>query len=347
MYCSHLSVLQEVLDETKIEKLNKYFSGLIGSACNNITVSKVAKEIEVSPNVASQVLTKCMKEGMLNVSYAVRCPECNMLIKRVDQLSDIPSGEFECYGCNEKIEVTPQDIEIIYGMAENKVFIRGQQIEDNKPLARAVVQEDSLAGVLLAGGANEYLFNLSDEQYQYLSDMYDRVKSRNGTTKKIGDTLENLTKELFNMCPAFRATGIRTTTNQIDCCVRNKIFMNFGIFNVLGARFFIECKNENKTPSGGYFSKLHSIISITNAGAKGECIKFGIIVSKNKGPETFKQLAVKSYLADGIVIISICGKELKNLFDTKGNLLELIERKAMEIMVDSTTDLKEAGLYDS
>lgn len=50
---------------------------------------------------------------------------------------------------------------------------------------------------------------------------------------------------------------------------------------------------------------------------------------------------------DGIVIIAICGDELRNLFDNKGNLLDLIERKANEIMIDSTTDLKEAGLYES
>lgn len=86
---------------------------------------------------------------------------------------------------------------------------------------------------------------------------------------------------------------------------------------------------------------------MTNAGSKCECIKFGIIISKNKGPRTFKQLAVKSYLADGIVIISICGDELKEMFDTKGNFLELIERKAVEIMMDATTDLKQAGLYES
>lgn len=90
-----------------------------------------------------------------------------------------------------------------------------------------------------------------------------------------------------------------------------------------------------------------SIISLTNAGGKGQCIKFGIIISKEKGPSTFKELAVKSYLADGVVIISICGEELKELFDNRGNLLDLIERKTTEIMLDSTTDLVKAGLYKS
>ena len=119
------------------------------------------------------------------------------------------------------------------------------------------------------------------------------------------------------------------------------------ILDVIGGRFFIECKNESGTPRGEYMSKLHSIISNTNSGEKGRCIKFGIIISKEKGPSTFKKLAVKFYLKDGIVIISICGDELKNLFEKKGNLLDLIERKANEIMMDSTTDLVEAGLFES
>lgn len=346
MYCSRLSVLQELLTEDKIIKLNNYFSGLIGSACNNITVSKVAKAIDVLPGIASQVLTKCMKEGILNVSYAIRCPECSMLIKRVETTADIPEGVFECYGCNEEIEVTPQDIEIIYSLVDSRVFIEGQQV-NNMSSARTVVREDSMESVFLAGGVNEYLFHLTDEQYQHLSDMYARVKSRKGTTKNVGDTLERLTEELFNMCPIFKAAGIRTTTNQIDCCVRNKMYVNFGILQTLGSRFFIECKNENETPSGGYLSKLHSIISVTNSGPGGEGIKFGIIISKEKGPSTFKELAVKYYLAHKIVIISICGDELKELFDTKGNLLELIERKTAEITLDATTDLKKSGLYDA
>lgn len=83
----------------------------------------------------------------------------------------------------------------------------------------------------------------------------------------------------------------------------------------------IECKNENKTPSGSYLSKLHSILSVINAGGKENGIKFGII-------------------------ISIFGKELEELFKTKGNLLELLERKASEIIMDATTDMKSAGLYD-
>ena len=344
MYCSHLSMLQEIIDEDKIKQLEKFFVTQIGSAADNITVSKVKKALDVPASVASRILTKCKEEGIVTTSYAVRCPICNMLIKKVDSVAELPKGKFECYGCDEEIEITPADIEIIYAIVDNRVFIEGQQYE-RESSARAVVREDSMESIFLTGGINEYLFSPTEEEYLYLKDMYTSIKSRKGTTKKIGDSLENLVIKLFNLCPIFRAAGIKTSTNQIDCCVTNKMFINFGVLNTIGERFFIECKNENQTPSGGYMSKLHSIIDNTNAGGKVKCVKFGIIISKEKGPSTFKSLAIKNYLSEGIVIIWICGKEIEELIDNRGNLLELIDRKASEIMLDATTDLKKAGLY--
>lgn len=347
MYCSHLSALEGLLNDDQIQSLESYFSNLIGGAAKNITVSKLSRALEIPPQVASRVLTKCKEIGIINVFYTIRCPECGMLIKKVDSIADIPSEPFECYGCNEEIEVEPSDIELVYALENDSVFTEGQQ-EGLDLSARAVVPEDSMESIFLAdNNINEYLFHPTDEEYEKLKSMYKSIKNRSGTTKKIGDTLEDLTEYLFNLCSIFKAAGIRTSTNQIDCCVRNRMYLKYGILDIIGGRFFIECKNEGKTPSGGYMSKLHSIIANTNSGENGRCIKFGIIISKEKAPSTYKDLAVKYYLNDGIVIISICGDELKNLFDKKGNLLDLIERKANEIMIDSTTDLVEAGLYES
>jgi hypothetical protein len=347
MYCSHLSALEGLLNDDQIQSLESYFSNLIGGAAKNITVSKLSRALEIPPQVASRVLTKCKEIGIINVFYTIRCPECGMLIKKVDSIADIPSEPFECYGCNEEIEVEPSDIELVYALENDSVFTEGQQ-EGLDLSARAVVPEDSMESIFLAGNnINEYLFHPTDEEYEKLKSMYKSIKNRSGTTKKIGDTLEDLTEYLFNLCSIFKAAGIRTSTNQIDCCVRNRMYLKYGILDIIGGRFFIECKNEGKTPSGGYMSKLHSIIANTNSGENGRCIKFGIIISKEKAPSTYKDLAVKYYLNDGIVIISICGDELKNLFDKKGNLLDLIERKANEIMIDSTTDLVKAGLYES
>ena len=78
-----------------------------------------------------------------------------------------------------------------------------------------------MESIFLAGSINEYLFSPTEEEYLHLKKMYSSIKSRKGTTKKIGDSLEDLVKELFNLCPIFRAAGIKTSTNQIDCCVTN------------------------------------------------------------------------------------------------------------------------------
>ena len=40
MYCSHLSMLQGILTEEKIKQLEKFFVTQIGSATDNITVTK-------------------------------------------------------------------------------------------------------------------------------------------------------------------------------------------------------------------------------------------------------------------------------------------------------------------
>ena len=289
MYCSHLSALEGLLNDDQIQSLESYFSNLIGGAAKNITVSKLSRALEIPPQVASRVLTKCKEIGIINVFYTIRCPECGMLIKKVDSIADIPSEPFECYGCNEEIEVEPSDIELVYALENDSVFTEGQQ-EGLDLSARAVVPEDSMESIFLAGNnINEYLFHPTDEEYEKLKSMYKSIKNCTGTTKKIGDTLEDLTEYLFNLCSIFKAAGIRTSTNQIDCCVRNRMYLKYGILDIIGGRFFIECKNEGKTPSGGYMSKLHSIIANTNSGENGRCIKFGIIISKEKGPSTFKR----------------------------------------------------------
>lgn len=345
MYCSRLSVLKELLSETDIEKIEIYFSSLIGSAKTSITVSKVVEATNIPANLVIKALTKCKENGLLDVAYSIRCPNCEMLIKKVSTLAEIPNEPFECYNCEEEVEIQPEFIEVIYSLVDDDcVFIDGQQ-NDSDTSARSVAPENSMAQIFQAGGINEYLFHPTDDQYSDLSNLYSRVVNASGKKEK-GDTLEHLTAVLFNLCTAFNAAGMRTSTNQIDCFVRNKLYLDYGILRNIGARFYIECKNENTTPSGSYISKLHSIISTTNASSNGECIRFGIIVSKKSAPKTFKAQAVKYYLSQKIVIIAICGKEIKQLIDQKGNLLELIERKATEIMVDSTSDLVQAGLYD-
>ncbi len=349
MFCSRLLILQEIVSHENLVKINDYFYSLIGNEKNVITVSKLAKAIDISENLAAKVLIKCRDANILCEKYSIRCPNCGLLVKRIESLEEINDDCFQCYNCDEDFFVSPKDIELLYSLVEDgkSVFIDGQQNNTSCSTAISVAPSDTLHGVLLAGGVNEYFWHFDDSKQAYFMEFLKRVKLAKGTTKKIGDTLENMTKELFKCCSAFVVSNIRTTTNQIDGFIRNKMYVPYGVFNKIGSEFIIECKNESNTPKGEYLSKMHSILTVANAGEEGKKIKFGIIVSKKKGPSTFRTLAVKYYLSNKIVIISISINELEDLISKKGNLLEMIDRKIIEIETDSTTDLKECGLYSS
>lgn len=344
MYYSRLSMLSNLIENSKIEQLDKFFLELTENTNKNITVSKVSRAIDLSNEITSKILVRCRDEGLLSISYGIKCPECGMLFKRIEDIKDIPDDSLFCYSCEREVDISAKDIEVLFSLTDTPLFNLGQQETKRVPPASPVVQGDSLENLLLAGNVlNNVFFSPIDSQYDELEKMYDSIFKETRTTKETGDKLEDLIIFLFNLSSAFRANGIRTTTNQVDCFVRNKIFLPYGIFNLIGGRFVIECKNEGKTPKGDYMSKIHSIIMTANG--KGNYVKFGIIVSKERGPKTFRSLANKYYLANEIVVIAICGEEINELIKYKSNLFELIERKINEIIFDSTTDLKAAGLY--
>lgn len=224
----------------------------------------------------------------------------------------------------------------------------GRSMSDKEILEYLLIEEDrqemDIKAIIAAGGVNKHLFHPTEEEYEELLKMYDAVEHPSGTTKEMGDTLENLVKYLFNLCLAFEARGLRTATNQIDCCVNSKMHLKYGIFDIIGGHFFIECKNENKAPSGGVFLKLESIISNTNPLGMTDAVRFGIVISKEKAPETYKKHAVTTWLSNKIVIIAICGEELKKLFEERGNLLDLIEWKIFEVTGNVTSDPSEGEI---
>ena len=203
-------------------------------------------------------------------------------------------------------------------------------------------QEMDIKKVLDAGSVSKLLFHPTEEEYEKLLQMYEAVEHPTGTAKAAGDALENLVKYLFGLCDAFQTGDARTATNQIDCCVKNEMYLKYGIFNTIGGHFFIECKNENKPPEGTVFLKLQSILANTNPFGTSEAIKFGIIISKMKAPETYKQLAQKAYASNRIVIITISGEELKQLFEKRGNLISLMAQKIFEV----TGDIKSSSFTE-
>ncbi len=244
MYYSRLLTLNKILEQEKIKSLDSYFTTLVGDESRNITVSKISSNIAVSVGVSTKILQECKNNGLLSQRYVLKCPECSMSIKGYETIDDIPE-EVECYNCEENIEVTAENIVVVYSLVDdndgdNSVFKLGQQLNKTKPCAVAL--EDTLKGLIDNGGLNNFLFELSDEQYNLLNNMYEEVKNKGNSTAKKGTTLEKFTLELFNSCRIFTAKGISTVTNQIDCAVRNKLNIGIGISEILGSFFIVGVK---------------------------------------------------------------------------------------------------------
>lgn len=342
MFYSHLSTLENEFGKETVIKLNQYLSGLSMAQLQSITVFKIMAALNTDKNTATRILMACVDIKFMELQYILCCPECGFKVKKYASLNELPTGDIQCYSCESEFDASPENIEVQFRLTTLPDFDLGQQASPASPVAPI----NSLQTIFEAGaGLNSILFHLSDERYDELLTMCKNVQKKQATTKATGDTLETLMIELINSCSVLEARGLKTSTNQLDGFARNKAFIPYGVLSQIGLHFVVECKNESTTPSGSYMSKIHSIIEVIN-GAK-KVVTFGIIASKVAAPKTYRILANKYYLLHKITIISISLREIETMLVEKGNFLDLIERKIIEIHLDSTSDLKGNGLYDS
>lgn len=343
MCCSLLLKLNDILSEEKLEKLREFFGQLTPNTSDKITAEKVASYLEIDFLKAREVLMKCKKIGILEIQFAIRCPECGALIKQSKDIEGLFDTK-ECYICGSEFNICEDDIVLLFSLDKNKFpFDSGQhkiKVIDNT--MSAVAQEDCLKKFLEEGNVNDILYNPTNEEYMELQRLCNLALQAQGKKEK-GDTLESAVTYLFNMGKLFSAKEGKTTNNQIDCIVRNHFYTHYGIFDVIGGCFLIECKNETqrnkksgdvegKTPSGSYLSKLHSIIIETQK--KNTYVKFGIIVSRGEPPKTYHEHAVKYKLGNNVVIIHFTLNEILNIAVYKENLLDKIEEKVQNIILD-------------
>lgn len=336
-----LSELNEEISQEQLEAIDDYFYHLTGNAKENITATKLARAIKTDSNSAMKLLVKCAELRIVSICYCLRCPECGTLISRADDLGAFDEQSTFCYSCEQDIEFSPRDIEVVFRLMESPVFHEGQQ-SCCKSACQLVALEDTLHALLTSEVGYKLLYEPSEEDYATLLREIENVTIPAKNTKEKGDTLESLTQHLFSLCKGFKCANIKTSTNQIDVLGRNLV-LPYCVFGRLGERFVIECKNENDTPSGEYMRKIQSIISEINANER--VVEVGIIVSRYPGPRTFRTIANKHYLMNGILLINITLEEISILVSNKQNLLELLERKMDEVVIDATSDLVQAGLF--
>lgn len=343
--CSSLySKMMQLFNENDAKMLGDYFNGLTGNAVDTITVSKASSAMGISIERASSLLQQCNRNGIISISFAARCPECGMLICRYKSYSEIPDDSITCYSCQEEITLTTSDIEIVYSL-NSDFFPRGQSEKDIISSPYQIALTDTLSALLQnrRGNKNDIFYNPTDEDYDELRRLFNNAKMKSSSTKKQGDSLEDLCRFLFNRVYAFRAVSVKTETNQIDCYIRNQLLPELPY---LGERIVVECKNENEKPGNTYFHKISGIIDGIN-GKNNHIVQIGIIISRREPAKTIQQLAVLRYARDNLVLITITMSEIEHMIMNKENLLEIIERKREEIVLNTSMDLIRSGLFDA
>lgn len=116
MNYTQLIKLEEMIDiESEIlEKLDVYFSSLNQNTKKVITASKMSLITGIHIRRCAEILTAYSLIGILKTKYSIHCPKCGLSIMQVSTFNEIKIEPFTCYGCDEEIEISLDDVTISY-----------------------------------------------------------------------------------------------------------------------------------------------------------------------------------------------------------------------------------------
>ena len=81
---------------------------------NTVTsVQRITGLLGFDSALAEEVLSRLTTIGVLQSENGIRCPECNLLFGKIENVSDLESEVF-CYGCDSNVEIDASDVEVIY-----------------------------------------------------------------------------------------------------------------------------------------------------------------------------------------------------------------------------------------
>lgn len=176
MYCIPLLELNELNDIQK-RTLDAFFENFLPNGY--ITVSKAVEFTGMQERIVIDTFTELYVCGFLDIIYAVKCPECGHLIKKIEDINYFNYKKVNfCYACDEPIEISQKDIVILFAKKEKSPFAKGQHLNNEM-----IVKTHD--GVVAPNDAMDYLKSIS-ENFSRIVDMQ--------TNKVIEDTEKN--KEL-------------------------------------------------------------------------------------------------------------------------------------------------------
>lgn len=144
MYCA---LLWEMMNRnaSTVEILDNFLHNV--HVNEYITLSRCKRETGISEKDLADIFTKLYFEGYLDISYAIKCPECGHLIKQISE-TELHEDIFVnyCYSCDKDISITDKNIVILFSKKPKSPFDKGQHrvgIETIK--CEDVAQIDSLS----------------------------------------------------------------------------------------------------------------------------------------------------------------------------------------------------------
>lgn len=188
MCCSHLSMLKNDISDDQISKLKSYFLSLTPNSKDYITPSKIMSAIKSDYKTSVIILLKLEGMNFLDRYYGVRCPECSMLIRTGNTIGELDVANInDCYNCEENIELTSDDVVILFKLkVDNLPFDSGQQEASYRSVRESplVAQpEDSFAmfksmqeslSMMALNAEHEYSCRQRKQESDKLDKMYEK-----------------------------------------------------------------------------------------------------------------------------------------------------------------------------
>ncbi|MBE6067780.1 MAG: hypothetical protein E7211_08820 [Clostridium lundense] len=340
----------KILSDELIEEIDIWLATLPSSLVDKITVSRFSTRFGIDYQLARSILERLCELKLLERLYAILCPECGHVLKVTDErnlLESMASLSF-CYSCNEDINVDSKDIEIRYKLVKksndpDKI----KKLSENILGKKSVNPQDRIDALIKEGNynVNNLFYNPTEEEYKLLENLFCGVSKKHKTTTEKGNSLEELVLALLNTIKTVRATGARTSTNQIDCYVINKAKIPCTIFEKIGDIIYCECKNEKEKPDNNYFHKLNDIIILSRANVNE--YRLGIVFSKLECTSTCERIAQKSYDKQNIYLINFSLSEIEEIIYKRINFLDYLRLKmdVLEHDLIISEGIKTAYLY--
>ncbi|BDU83482.1 hypothetical protein [Clostridium perfringens] len=351
-YPELLEVIRKTGAKEAIEKLDKYFAFLPNRTEKIVTISNIASMLELDYSMIRVLMGYIYELGILDKVYIINCPECGREILIASQkslLEKVKELDY-CIKCRHEIEIESSDVVVGYKVikkpdidssdivTETQRLFEGEKIDySDEDILKKLFEENK-------ENPHDFFYNPSNEDRELMKKLYDSLDEEFANNKTKGDSLEGLIKLLFNSCAGMTASNeVRTTTNQIDCTVRNDYFIPLSVYKELGSIIKAEGKNEPENrPGNSYYHKLYGILN-TSKSTQEQSI--GILFSRLSIASTCFDLARQYFLKDKIIIINIDDNDLHRIVYDEENFLDVIQEKIQQVKNNIKTKPEKHMLY--